>query len=866
MTTHYSSPPKRPAPVPVLDTNAALQQDAFRTSSPPRTPQNWRPGGVRPQTGSRVSTRTGKRETFLDDVTPVDGSRGSDSGDEKDPHDLTFPSKHVTRVSVVDNMLMALDQFSNSTTGAVASRDPPNAGLRYNSIIGRRRGNTFSSDVSSDNESRDENIHPQSYHRSKRSNSNSNPNFPRGLQPVPSLYEEEEPHTRHRVFDSQRAFGPADQRCAFPTQNGRKSGKGSGSSSIDLGQALSGSRLGSAGNRRSQSFDYGSDRRGVPIFEKDVAVNRANNARTEMEAAPRPIVHADPRRGHSPIRHNASAPLSPTHDPGSAARRNSAKSSKSQYARKGKDGNTGVVNGKSRDELRDLHDNVENLPPMPTYFPPLPQSPSFGSRKPSQISLPDVAPHSKERPGFFRRVFGSKNASATSIAQVTESDNRILRDAITTPPIEEPFHAHNSLTKQHRQTPKDLNTTNASVPKEQQTITKKSSAFFRRRKKSVCEQMPPPVPLSLQLAKIEAAESSPVSSLRQVMDPYLAGPPLPSPTSRSQKDSPQGFHTAHTSFSQRNDASLNQDEKTQDASTQLEQTSANVSIPGAKDRPKLRVPRQDHQDSTFLADSSGTEEPSTSSKRSTPRALPDGPSRTSPAISSQVHGSEGLLPVRFPFNSTSNSRATTPSSGSRTPHSPSSPTLPNFPVASKTTRPSALTIQREAPKSSRRGNSSKDHAARAVDHSPPPSGSDLSVYKSAPSTPISPYNMDGDGADDQSPSINISASREATPVQSKSEDDPEQALKIFENRDENLEPGEVSAWLGDAGNARERVRTAYMSLFNWTKVDILSALRGLCARIALKGETQQVDRMLEAFSKRWCECNYKHGFKSSGKF
>ena len=31
----------------------------------------------------------------------------------------------------------------------------------------------------------------------------------------------------------------------------------------------------------------------------------------------------------------------------------------------------------------------------------------------------------------------------------------------------------------------------------------------------------------------------------------------------------------------------------------------------------------------------------------------------------------------------------------------------------------------------------------------------------------------------------------------------------------------------------------------------------------MKGETQQMDRMLYAFAKRWCECNSNHGFKSS---
>ena len=117
----------------------------------------------------------------------------------------------------------------------------------------------------------------------------------------------------------------------------------------------------------------------------------------------------------------------------------------------------------------------------------------------------------------------------------------------------------------------------------------------------------------------------------------------------------------------------------------------------------------------------------------------------------------------------------------------------------------------------------------------------------------------------QSPTIQITASPKALAAGPNSEEDQEQALKIFENRDETLDPGEVSAWLGDAGDGRERVRMAYMNLFDWTSVDILSALRGLCARIALKGETQQVDRMLDAFSKRWCECNSNHGFRSSGE-
>ncbi len=866
MTTQYSSPPKRPAPVPTPTSHLALQQPAFRTPSPPRTPHNRRARAVRSQTGLRVSARTWQRETFLDDVTPVDGARGEYGGDEKDPHDLAFSPKHVTRASVVDNMLMLLDQYSNPITSTVASREPPNASLRYNSIIGRRRGNTFSSDGSSDNESRtDETIPPQSFQRSQRSNSNSNFHFPRSLDPVSSLCEEEESNTRRRVFDSQRAFASSDQRHAWQSKNGRKSGKSSGSSSVDLSQALSGRKLGPAGNRRSQSFDFGSDRRRLPIFEKDTDITSSTyNFADDIEAAPTPIVHAGPRRGRSPIGHNPTAPLTPIYDPALVGRRNSTKSSKSQYARKGRAGTMGIVNTKGRDDLRDLQNNLENLPPMPTYFAPHPQSPILASHKPSQVSAADLPSHSKERPGFFRRVFGSKNANITTL-QATEAENGILREGMTISPIEESSRVNIPSSKLHKESPKEMRSTRATVQKEPQTITKKSSVFFRRRKKSVDEQMPSHLPLSLHSVKVEAAEPSPVSSLRQVMDPYLAGPPLPSPQFRSLNDAPEGFHTAYTSFLHRSDASSTHGEKMQDLSSQSEQTTSKALIPEAKLIPNLRVHHQDNADSTFLADSSGTEEPNIGSRQNTPSGSFDGRSRVSPSIACPGQVSEGLLPVRFPFTSTGSSRATTPSSGSRTPHSPNSPTLSTSAAASKATRPSNLRLRQEASDMLRQGSGSNDQAAITVRNSSLPSGSDLSVYNSAPTTPSASYHENADATGIQSPTINITASPERTHVQATSEDDQEQAVKIFENRDENLDPGEVSAWLGDAGEARERVRTAYMSLFDLTNVDILSALRGLCARIALKGETQQVDRMLDVFSQRWCECNCNHGFKSSGE-
>ena len=867
MTAEYFAPPTRPAPVPTPTTNAILDRDAFGSSSSPLTPRKWRTRGARSKTGPRVFIGTSNRETFLDDVTPVDGvngTRGNDSGDDQDPHDLTFSPKHVTRASVVDNMLLALDKFSNPILSTAASRESPNASLRYNPIIGRSRGNTFTSDLSSDNESKvDENTTPNSFQCSRRSNSDSNCRYLRSLPPVSSLYEEEALNSRHRVFDSQRAFAGSDQRY------GGKSRKNSASSSVDLGQALSGNKLGPAGHRRSLSSDFISDGRSFPTLVNDLDVASSSyTLADEIEAAPTPIIHAGPRRHHSPARDNYPVPLTPKYDLGSMGKLTTTKSSKNQCARKGKIGTMVIASTKGRDEVRDLHDNAENIPPMPTYFPQHPPNPVFGPRKPSIASSADLASQSTDRPGFFRRVFGSKSASETTL-QGTESGSGSSREGMTILPPES-LRGHASMAKLHKESLKETNLTGTALPKEQQTISKKSSAFFRRRKKSVSERMATSIPVPLQSVKLEAAEPSPVSSLRQVMNPYLGGPPLPSPDFDPCQDSLHAFHMARTSSSQHNEASLNRDPKIHTSNSQSDRVASQSLILESQFSSKPRVPRVDHQGSTFFADSSGTEETNTLSRQGTLGETSDGRSRTSPLATSQGPGSEGLPPLNLPFVSASNSGATTPSSGSRAPQSPSSSTAPNIPepnvaVASTTTRPLISCRQQEASDSSTESSLSRDREASPSSKSLLPSGSDPSLYKSAPSTPVVTSEDNAAAAEVQAPNDNTIGSSKTTQAETHSEDEREQALKIFENRDENLDPSEVSAWLGDAGDARERVRMAYMNLFDWTNADILSALRGLCARIALKGETQQVDRMLDAFAKRWCDCNCNHGFKSTGK-
>lgn len=47
----------------------------------------------------------------------------------------------------------------------------------------------------------------------------------------------------------------------------------------------------------------------------------------------------------------------------------------------------------------------------------------------------------------------------------------------------------------------------------------------------------------------------------------------------------------------------------------------------------------------------------------------------------------------------------------------------------------------------------------------------------------------------------------------------------------------------------------YIDMFDFAGLRLDLAFRRLCGKLFLKGETQQVDRILEQFSRRYWECN-----------
>ncbi|KAF9461278.1 hypothetical protein BDZ94DRAFT_822072 [Collybia nuda] len=76
------------------------------------------------------------------------------------------------------------------------------------------------------------------------------------------------------------------------------------------------------------------------------------------------------------------------------------------------------------------------------------------------------------------------------------------------------------------------------------------------------------------------------------------------------------------------------------------------------------------------------------------------------------------------------------------------------------------------------------------------------------------------------------------------------------NEDEDfLAKEKIAEWLGGHGRINKLALHHYVDFFDFSGLRLDLAFRRLCAKLYLKGETQQVDRILEEFSRRFWECN-----------
>ncbi|KAF2704262.1 hypothetical protein K504DRAFT_390429 [Pleomassaria siparia CBS 279.74] len=557
----------------------------LRHHSPPTTPtassSNPKHGAMRPP-----YTRPTQNETFFHDTTPADNLKSGQADHKRvrDSHDLSFADG--TRDSVVDNMLLSLDQlpaalfsdpatlyssFDNDDFLLTDNHYPPPRPTRY-------RGHTYASSHSSDYDVHiDDTSSRYSSHHSHGRRSNSSNNIPTMMSRRGSLrggY----PGVRDKPSNS--LFGDFHQ-----TSHSRSAGtKGSSSSSMDYGAAavLGTHRLG--GGNRSASFDHGNPRTAPLKTESILDRSRAahQNYHHDYDAAPEPTIPAGPRRiqelppPQSPMSYPAQSGYAAPQVPG-PRRRGSIRSTASRTLRKNKSQPEPNMRMQAQEFVN--ASNLRDLPPIPAYQGPSAPSPTVATRKPTYATsstplatltptptptpTPTLTPTAlaipKEKPGFFRRVFGGggnssknqpqlSNSSMTSNASHGESSPTSLynrpNEIDSTYPHTRPRttpSGSNHIASQIKSVPQPPHTASSGHGESQQqqqpappTLAKKHSSFFRRRKKSVSDSpkvpimavefRPRPQPQAQPQPQPEfpsAQPSTSISSLRQVMNPYF---------------------------------------------------------------------------------------------------------------------------------------------------------------------------------------------------------------------------------------------------------------------------------------------------------------------------------------------------------
>lgn len=570
-----------------------------------------------------------------------------------------------------------------------------------------------------------------------------------------------------------------------------------------------------------------------------------------------------------------------------------------------------------------------DVPPVPAFAEPPAPSPTVAMRKPPAASpVVATAPKEKQgffRRVFGSSSKNHSNYNHPDLPQLPPQPVDMY--TATTPNRPKTTQAnthHSSSQSQQKALPnppsRDAKTAGKDSQQGQQApppvLNKKHSSFFRRRKKSVSESPRPPLPMPSQ-PKPDLLPNQPspsLSSLRKVMNPYLNDLTSPTETyfdSREHQpngDADDGFEQMggfSPDYTPHKDATIR---PVKPGSRGTDVGSAPSSRGSAVDpsrslnidnqKLKLKVKRggksnlaKPHHDS-FLADSSGNEDKYggglSPSARSPTFGLPDDPRRpkTSPTSPSFLHHhqppmpeKENQTPQRKGNTGEKRTDVLTPSSThalKSSPHREDDSWIVTTPTKSEAAQGSASAKANRVwlePTPSEENLSAADkdllslplegvrtssNASPAADPISPLSAND--DFQSATSLPI----VQVENGEVKEPEV-ISATCHPSNGLEPTSEDREVAEKIFNGDEEIVSRSRAAAWLGEPTTRSERTRKAYMELYDWAAINILAALRDLCGRLILKAETQQLDRIIVAFSERWCDCNPNHGFKAVGK-
>ena len=532
-----------------------------------------------------------------------------------------------------------------------------------------------------------------------------------------------------------------------------------------------------------------------------------------------------------------------------------------------------------------------------------PYADSFTSSSSRGQLDPGSSLRQKEKAGFLKRMFGSSRTNSSSdlrqqAPQIPPVQLENRRDAGRVQSVQEQEPLRSASIPKAPPIPQ-------SDPEKQQPPQqlRQKTSFFRRRRKTLTEKDMTRVPKEQNPPSphggvpVPGSDRPSTSSLRQVMNPYISNS-----TPRRKKSE------VDTDVNSLEDVPTRPKAEKQSAYEFLRSTSPGSTGTQSKGRTQ---PMPTHRRRTSP----------TSSKEN--RSRPPTTARESkrPNDHDMEHRGRGqrpmneLEPKMAKSSHSSNSRrrsATTPEEvNAKFPDNRSTPQVPAVPrietspagrrgSAHPLTAPTETGSSRTKDKDSwllstphrRRDSSSRGSSSRVWVENEDSSDDNLH----ATSQPVEPY-VDSSSRNKPNLSSDVSSTREdftsakseisvptmqledldedrlsplatefppSYPAPTPSSEE-QRARQIFEAPDSQAR-AQGALELGEAGERADRLRSAFMAHFDSAGLNILLALRDLCEKMTLKGETQQMDRIMSAFSRRWCQCNPNHGFKSEGNY
>ncbi|XP_066147847.1 brefeldin A-inhibited guanine nucleotide-exchange protein 1 isoform X2 [Euwallacea fornicatus] len=88
-------------------------------------------------------------------------------------------------------------------------------------------------------------------------------------------------------------------------------------------------------------------------------------------------------------------------------------------------------------------------------------------------------------------------------------------------------------------------------------------------------------------------------------------------------------------------------------------------------------------------------------------------------------------------------------------------------------------------------------------------------------------------------------------------------LAKFLHSEERLDKTNIGDFLGENDDFNKEIMYTYVDQMDFVKLDFVAALRHFLDGFRLPGEAQKIDRLMEKFASRYCECNPNNGLFSS---